>query len=822
MSRMSDWMYLLRRGRHLPARVGQELRTLRDIAAQVGALRGRIDQLEQQVRDVGAGVARAIHGVDLANFEKASTAAVEALGDRTAAALAGVLAELQAELEQARTRLAHEVAGAAAALRDEAREHALVLADEVRAPARRAAEAALLAALPAASARAAGVSVLIPCWQHAPLLGAAVASARAALDRLAVAGEIVISDDASRDDSRAVAHALAAEDARIRVLASDVNLGLARARNVQLAQARFRHALLLDADNTLEPAGVEALYASALATGAVLAYGPSAVTDEHGRPRTIYGGEPASPSLLWANWIDTMSIVDVDALLRLGGLDPDAHGLQDWELALRLVTLRLPITFVPTVVGHYRASPLSMIADATGTRRHRRLQRMYGIDGPLPDDALSAAVHHPALGWLSASPGWNGTPAPAPAPPVRVPAPRPRFLVVASGGVRNHGDDAILRATLERLARLRPGCMPVVVSDGDAVPMLGRLGVWAGTTIELCRGLDPEMIRAGAPADVAETLIARTEAAGAPVDPALADLRGFDAVLLTGGGNLAAPWLYLVAWRAAIAAAARGSGVPLLVTGQGLGPFSEEMLPMLAVLTESAAGFAVRDPGSAALLAAHGLGGPRVAVAGDDALGLAVDVAAARARLRANGLVTDGPLLGFQARVADYVGCDRDALAQLATAVDALAAARGATVVGIPMNAQAPQTEAALQLALRDALPRRRARWALADVDDDAVAAAATIKACSAVVTCSFHTALFALEGGVPATLVAGTEYYVRKAQALRDAFGLPAPIAVAPDADASALGTALDALGRTPWTRPLGAATVDAWLDGALRGAGY
>ncbi|MCW5891165.1 MAG: glycosyltransferase [bacterium] len=633
MSRLADWLYLFRRGRNLPARIGDQVRTLHGIAEQMTTLRTRIDRVEQEVRDVGAGVARTIHGIDLANFEKASAAQLAEVAAGTTA-LAQALGALRTELAQARIQLGAELDATAAALRDEAREQALVLEGEIRAPARRAAEAALLATLPPVEARVPGVSVLVPCWQHAPLLPAAVASARAALDRLPVPGEIVISDDASRDASRARARALAAEDARVRVLESDVNLGLARARNVQLAQARFRHALLLDADNTLEPDGVATLYASAVATGAVLTYGPSTVADEHGRPRTVYGGEPAAPALLWANWIDTMSIVDVDALLALGGLDAEAHGLQDWELALRLVALRRPIAFVPTVVGHYRASPLSMIADAPGTRRHRRLQRLYGIDGPLPDAALSAAVHHPALGWLSAAPGWNGAPAPAPPAPAAVTVRRPRLLVVASGGVRNHGDDAILRATLERLARLRPGCVPVVVTDGDAVPALGRLGVWAGTTAELCYGLDPEAIRAGAPADVAATLIARTGAVGRPIDPALADLRGFDAVLLAGGGNLAAPWLYLVAWRAAIAAAARGSGVPVVVSGQGLGPLSEEMLPLLAVVTASAAAFGVRDPGSAALLAAHGLGGDHVTVAGDDALGLQVDVAGARAPAR--------------------------------------------------------------------------------------------------------------------------------------------------------------------------------------------
>ncbi len=803
MNRLRDWLYLLRRARRLPAAVSRELGTLHGLAAQVPALRDRVDRLEQQVHDVGAGVARVIHTLDHVAARQPPREELRDVQDALARELAARVAALRVEL-----------ADTADALREEAREHVLVLDDELRAPARAAAEATVLASLPAVGARDEGVSILIPCWHHAPLLPHAVASARRTLDALSVPGEIVVSDDASRDDSRAVARALAAEDTRIRLVEHPANLGLARARNVQLARARFRHAVLLDADNTLEPAGVCALYASAIATGAALTWGPSAVVDEHGRPRGVHCGEPASSDLLWASWADALSLVDVEAILALGGLDVGAAGLQDWELALRLVTLRRPITFVPTVVGTYRTSPLSMIADATGTRRLRRLQRLYGIDGPLPSARLSAATHHPALGWLSASAGWNGAPAPAPAPPAARPAPaRPRVLVVASAGVRNHGDDVILHATLDRLARLRPGCMPVVVSDGDALPPLGRRAVWAGTTPELCRALPPDAIERGAPAAVARTLIDRVGAAGAAIDPALADLRAFDLVLLAGGGNLAAPWTYLVAWRAAIATAAHGLGVPVLVSGQGIGPLDETMLPMLSALVSASRAFAVRDPGSAALLAAHAL---RADVAGDDGLGIAIDADAAGGRLRA-----EAPLIGFQARLAEYVGAPVERLRGLAAAVDALAASRGASVLGIPMNAQAPQPEAALLLGLRDAVPRRRATWSLADVDDDALAAAATIRACRAVVTCSFHTAQLALEAGVPAVLVAATEYYARKAQALRDAFGLPAPIDVPLDAGADALAARLDALASAPWSPALSGTTVDAWLDGALRTAG-
>jgi len=454
MSGGRDWLYLIGRTRHLPGWVSRELTALHEAAARLPVLETRLAEVATRLDAVAA--------------------ALDALEARPAPVppdeLDRRLGGVTAAIDGLRDTILPPITAAIAALQEESREHAVLLDAGVRAPARAAAEAALRATLPDVGARSAGVSVLIPCWHHARLVEAAVESARRALDVLPVAGEIVVLDDASRDASRAQAERMAAADGRIRVIASAANLGLARARNVQFAQARFRHAMLLDADNTLAPDGVALLYASATATGAALAYGPIVVADEHGRHRKVLGSEPVSPDVLYASSIDTMSMVDVETVLALGGLDVDAHGLQDWELVLRLLHLRKPITFVPTVVGYYRASPLSMIADAQGSRRLRRLLRMYGIDGPLDPAGLAAAIHHPALGYLAQSPAWPA-PEPIAAPPAIEPSGQ-RILVVASGGVRNHGDDAILLATLARLAACRPGCVPVVVTDGDE-PYMG-------------------------------------------------------------------------------------------------------------------------------------------------------------------------------------------------------------------------------------------------------------------------------------------------------------------------------------------------------------
>jgi len=786
MSRLDDWRHLLGRTRHLPATITRELQTLHALAAAVPAVEQRVGALDESI---GA-LATAVRLLEVAAADDGTARAVDALAARSEElerALAGLGAELTAVRSGPLAALAETLAGLAA----DAREQAVVLDAAVRDPARAAAESGLRARLGVVDAPADGLSVLVRSRHRARELPALLAAACASLDALGVAGEVVVSDDAARADARALAETLARADPRIRVRVHDVELGVARTRNLQLAQARFRHALVLDADDGLVPAGVVALRAALLATGATLAYGPTLVVDDAGRARALAWAEPVVTP--WASAVGPLALIDVARVRALGGFDPSAPGLEDVELLLRLTAHECGLAFVPTCVGWRRAP----VAGVPFGQRQQRLRDAYGADR-----VVSAVTHHAALGGVRVPPRARG----------------PRLLVVSSGGVRNHGDDAILRATLERLARLRPGCVPVVVTDGDALPPLGRLGVWAGTTAELGRALDPAVLRAaGAGGGLGEALVAGSGAAAQPIDPALRDLGAYDVVLIAGGGNLADPWPELVARRSAVAVAARARGVPVVVSGQGIGPVSNGVLPMLGLLVRAASAFAVRDAGSHALLVELGLAGDHTTVVGDDALGLAVDVAAARARLEARGLAPGAPLVGFQARVAGYVGCSRATLLELARSVDGLAAARAATVLGIPMNAQPPQPEAALQLELRDALGRRRARWMLADAADDAIAAAAAVKTCGALVTCSFHAALFALEAGIPTALVASTEYYARKSEALRQAFGLPAPLAVPPDASPELLAATLDALGAQPWRPATSSAAVDAWLDAML-----
>lgn len=97
------------------------------------------------------------------------------------------------------------------------------------------------------------VSVVIPCYNYAAYLEQAV---RSALSQVGVEVEVIVVDDASTDDSLAVARRLARSDERVRVLANETNRGPVATFNRGLAAARGEFLVRLDADDLLTPAAL--------------------------------------------------------------------------------------------------------------------------------------------------------------------------------------------------------------------------------------------------------------------------------------------------------------------------------------------------------------------------------------------------------------------------------------------------------------------------------------------------------------------------------------------------------------------------------------
>ena len=86
------------------------------------------------------------------------------------------------------------------------------------------------------------VSVVFPMYNEEAYVARAVAAAREVLEAHLPDWEIVIVDDASGDGTGAIADALAAADARVRVVHSAVNLRLGGA--LRRCRARDHRAVL--------------------------------------------------------------------------------------------------------------------------------------------------------------------------------------------------------------------------------------------------------------------------------------------------------------------------------------------------------------------------------------------------------------------------------------------------------------------------------------------------------------------------------------------------------------------------------------------------
>jgi polysaccharide pyruvyl transferase WcaK-like protein len=276
------------------------------------------------------------------------------------------------------------------------------------------------------------------------------------------------------------------------------------------------------------------------------------------------------------------------------------------------------------------------------------------------------------------------------------------------------------------------------------------------------------------------------------VHPAPVDLTDFDLVVVAGGGNLADEFAEDVARpRLAIAAAAGALGVPVVWTGQGVGPLADDRLDLVRRVLSAAAAVSVRDEGSAELLGTTE-GQPVAEVVGDDAVRPGgADPAALDDALGRAGLSPGSRFVVVHLRDAPYVTDGDEAVSTVVDAADRLAAERGVAVLALAVNDNGPGECATVRAALADR--ELHAEWTLLDVLDDVELAAAIAARADAVIAHSFHVALWGLASGTPAVLVAGSDYYRAKSVGLGRSFGLGESVVVAPSVDHVRLARQLD-----------------------------
>jgi teichuronic acid biosynthesis glycosyltransferase TuaG len=113
------------------------------------------------------------------------------------------------------------------------------------------------------------VSIITPAYKAAAYIGQTIESV---LAQTHGEWEMLIADDCSPDDTRAVVASWAARDARVRLIAMPKNGGPAAARNGALAQAQGRWIAFLDSDDLWLPSKLEHSIAHAQANAAALVF----------------------------------------------------------------------------------------------------------------------------------------------------------------------------------------------------------------------------------------------------------------------------------------------------------------------------------------------------------------------------------------------------------------------------------------------------------------------------------------------------------------------------------------------------------------------
>lgn len=248
------------------------------------------------------------------------------------------------------------------------------------------------------------VSVIMANYRGAAHLARAMASVLAQTERRL---ELILADDASDDDSVAIARRFAEQDPRVRVIASARNAGPAATRNLALDMAEGTWIAVVDSDDLIHPERLARLI------GAAENAGVDMVADD-----LVYFGdvpEPVGRTLLQPMALASPMVLGPapylrsndggSALPRFGYLkpvirravlaelryDPDLRIGEDHDLVLRLMIGGARLLLVPDPLYAYRRHGASISHRLSVETVEAMLQALHALP-PLPDPETRAAA----------------------------------------------------------------------------------------------------------------------------------------------------------------------------------------------------------------------------------------------------------------------------------------------------------------------------------------------------------------------------------------------------------------------------------------------
>jgi glycosyltransferase involved in cell wall biosynthesis len=179
------------------------------------------------------------------------------------------------------------------------------------------------------------ISVIIPTFNRAHCITRALESV---LAQSVTPHEIIVIDDASRDDTSAV---LAPYDDRIRYIRHDSNTGASAARNHGIAAATGEWIAFLDSDDAWRPGKLERQIAFMAESDSNVCCTNCDLIWPNGRVEPAYRPYPSRMEIdhyVWGCYTCPGStLIAHRAILQAsGGYDPRYSRYEDWDLFLRL------------------------------------------------------------------------------------------------------------------------------------------------------------------------------------------------------------------------------------------------------------------------------------------------------------------------------------------------------------------------------------------------------------------------------------------------------------------------------------------------------
>jgi colanic acid/amylovoran biosynthesis protein len=338
-----------------------------------------------------------------------------------------------------------------------------------------------------------------------------------------------------------------------------------------------------------------------------------------------------------------------------------------------------------------------------------------------------------------------------------------RILVDQSGyDLLNIGDVAMLQSCVSRLRAQWPGAEIMIIAAESE-----RLAAYCPGTLAIGRTFADRSLFRLVPRKCCLVLeqvwkisgpyLAGRDARAPRGGPrtAVQAVRSADLVVASGGGYVTDSWWWHAAGVLSLLSLAQRLGKPTAMFGQGIGPMKGRLLraQARAVLPRLVLLGLREDRTGRPLALSLGVRPGALRLTGDDAL--------EQVHAPQVGSAAGGHVLGVNLRVAGYAGVDQATAEVVGETVREVADELGAVLAGLPVSRYAAAADAG---ALRALWPGQGA-WAGLAVEDISTPSglAEAAAGCRAVVTGSYHAAVFGLASGVPAVCLAKSRYYDAK-----------------------------------------------------------